>query len=62
MFRFSDIIEIGGENKNVTHKGISEGEEVSENRDDTKTEYASDENPLKINRSTSNETTLVSEI
>ena len=62
MFRFSHIIEIGRENKNVTHKGISDGKEVSENRDDTKAEYASDENPLKMHRSTSNETTLVSEI
>ena len=35
---------------------------MSENRNDTETEYASVEDHLKMHRAASNETTLVSEI
>ena len=60
MFRFSDIAEI--QNKNVTEKNISDGKEVSENKNDTETDYASVEDPLNMYYSASNEATLVSEI
>ena len=62
MFRFSYILEVQGQNKNVTEKIISDRKEVSENRNDTETEYASVEDPLNMCRTASNETTLVSEI
>ena len=62
MFRSSDVVEIQGQNKNVTEKNISDRKEGSENRNDTETEYASIEDPLNIYRTASNETSLVSEI
>ena len=58
MFKSSDIVEIQGQNKNVTEKNISDRKEGSENRNDT----ASSEDPLNIYRTVSNETSLVSEI
>ena len=48
----------------VTEKIILDGKEMRENINDTESEtkYASGEDPLKILRTTSNETTLISEI
>ena len=62
MFRFSDIGEIQGQDKNVTEKVISDRKEVIENRSDTETEHASVEDPLNMHRTASNKPTLVSEI
>ena len=61
MISFSDIVEIQGQNKNVTQKIISDRKELSETRNDTEKEYASVKDPLNLQRTSSNETTLVSE-
>ena len=57
MFRLFEIVEIQGENKNVTEKIISNRKEMSENRNDTETEYASIKDLLNMHRTPSNETT-----
>ena len=62
MFKFSDIIEIQGQNKNVTEKIISGRKEVGEEGNDTETKHASVEDSLNMCKTASNETTLVSEI
>ena len=64
MFKFSDIVEIQGETGSVTEKNISDGKEMIENvnYNRSETEFASVEDPLKMYRTASNETTLVSEI
>ena len=62
MFRFSDIIEIQGENKTVTEKGIFNRTEMNESINNTETGYGLVEVPLSMHRSVSNETTLISEI
>ena len=62
MFRFSDIVEIQGRNKNVTEKIISDGKEVRVNRNNTETDYDSVEDPLNTHRTASNDTALVFEI
>ena len=46
MFRFSDTIEIQGENERATEKIISDRIEISVSINDTETEYASVEDPL----------------
>ena len=61
MISFSDIVEIQGQNKNVTQKIIPDRKELSETRNDTEKEYASVKDPLNLQRTSSNETTLVSE-
>ena len=62
-FKFSDIVEIQGHSEWVTEKHVSSGKEMTENINDrSKTEFASDEDPLKMHRTASNEITLVSEI
>ena len=48
MFRISNIAEIQGQNNNVTEKIISHRKNVSENRNDTDTEYVSVEDPLNM--------------
>ena len=48
MFRISNIAEIQGQNNNVTEKIISHLKKVSENRNDTDTEYVSVEDPLNM--------------
>ena len=48
--------------KVLLKKNTSDGKEMSENMNDNKIGYASVEDPLNIHRSTSNDTTLVSEI
>lgn len=64
MSRFSNIVEIREENLSVTEKNIyiyiSEGEEISENMNDTEIEYDLVEGPINIDRS-SNERTRVSQ-
>ena len=62
MFRFSDIIEIQGENKTVTEKRIFNRTEMNESINNTETGYGLVEVPLSMHRSVSNETTLISEI
>ena len=57
MFRLFEIVEIQGENKNVTEKIISNRKEMSENRNDTETEYASIKDLLNMHKTPSNETT-----
>ena len=47
-FTFSDIVEIQGQNKTVTEKIISDRKKISENRNDTETEYDSVEDPLNM--------------
>ena len=47
-FKFSDIVEIQGQNKNVNEKIISDRKKISENRNDTETEYDSVEDPLNM--------------
>ena len=61
MFRFFDIVEIEGANQNATVKITLDGKEGSEIRNDTNTEYASAEDPLKMRGPALNETTLASE-
>ena len=65
MFRFSDInVEIQGENEmSVTEKIILDGKEMRENINDTENEkeFASDEDPLNMHRTASNEETLITE-
>ena len=61
MSRFSNIVEIREENLSATEKkNILEGEEISENMNDTEIEYDLVEDPLNIHRS-SNERTHVSQ-
>ena len=62
MFRFFEIVEIQGENESATEKIMSDSTEISESINDTKTEYASVEDPLSMYRTASNETILISEI
>ena len=40
IFRFPDIVENPGQNKNVTEKIISDGKEVSEKRNGTETDFS----------------------
>ena len=53
MFRFSDIVEFQGQNKNITEKVISDRKKVIENKNDTETEYASVEELLNMHRTAS---------
>ena len=65
MFRFSNInFEIQGENESIAKKIILDGKEMRENINhiESRTEYASVEGPLNMHRTSSNKTTLISEI
>ena len=53
MFRFSDIVEFQGQNKNITEKVISDRKKVIENKNDTETEYVSVEELLNMHRTAS---------
>ena len=59
MLKFSDFVEMQGETEKGTAESICN---VKENVNESKTEYASVEDPLNIHRTVSNETTLVSDI
>ena len=62
MVKCSDIVEIQGENKTVTEKGIFNRTEMNESTNNSETGYGLVEDPLSMHRSVSNETTLISEI
>ena len=66
MFRFSDILEIQGENESITEKNISGEKKMSENihaeNIKPETEHASVEDPLNMYITALNEATLVSKI
>ena len=63
MFKFSDIVEIQGQSDCVTEKNVSYAKKMTENINDrSETEFTSFKNSLNTHRTTSNETTLVSEI
>ena len=63
MFSFSDIVETQRESEFVTEKNVSDGKEMSKNINDrSQTEFASVQDPLNMQRTTLNKTTLVSEI
>ena len=59
---FSDIVEINGKNENVNGKIVSDGKETSEKINDTESaaDYVPVENSLNMNRTTSNNKTLLS--
>ena len=59
MFKFSYFVEMQGETEKGTAESICN---AKENVNESETEYASVEDPLKIQRTVSNETTLVSDI
>ena len=59
MLKFSDFVEMQGETEKGTAESICN---AKENVNESKTEYASVEDPLNIHRTASNETTLVSDI
>ena len=63
MFRFSEIVEMQGESKNDT-ENISDGKEMTENINKTRSETKLDsvEDPLNMNRTTSIEKTLTSKV
>ena len=63
MFKFSDIAETQEETKSVIEKNISYGKEMRDNITVTRseTEFASVEDPLNMQWTASNETTLLSE-
>ena len=67
MFKSSDIVEIQGQNSNVTEETISDKKEMSESIytesiNDTETEYASVEDLLNMHMTASKVTTLISMI
>ena len=64
MFKLSNIIEIQWETERIIEKNISDGKEMNKNinYNISETEFASVEDLLNMYRTTSNETTLVSEI
>ena len=65
MFRFSNInLEIHGENESIAKKVILDWKEMRENINhiESRTEYASVEDPLNMHRTASNKATLISEI
>ena len=62
MFKFFYIVEAQGEKEDVTEKVISDGKKMSENINDTETEYATIEDPLSLHRTSSNATSVISEI
>ena len=59
---FSDIVEINGKNESVNGKIVSDGKETREKINDTESaaDYVPVENPLNMNRTTSNNKTLLS--
>ena len=59
MFKFSDFVERQGETEKGTAESICN---AKENVNESETEYASVEEPLNTHRTSSNETTLVSDI
>ena len=59
MFKFSDIVEVQEETEKGTAESICN---AKANVNKTETEYVSVEDPLNIHRTTSNETSLVSDI
>ena len=63
MFKLSDIVEIQWETERIIEKNISDGKEMNKNinYNISETEFASVEDLLNMYRTTSNETTLVSE-
>ena len=64
MFKCSNFVQIQGRTENITEKNISDGKEMSENTNGTKskTEFASVEDPLVTHITVSNEKNIVSEI
>ena len=61
MCRFSDILEILGENQSATENVILDGKETSGSINDIETKYTSVEDVINKRKTASNETT-VSEI
>ena len=62
MCRFSDILEILGENQSATENVILDGKETSGSINDIETEYTSVEDVINKRKPVSNETTVVTEI
>ena len=63
MFTFSDIVKIQGQSECVSKKNVSNRKESTENINDrSETEFALVEDPLNMQRTVSNKTTLVSDI
>ena len=62
MFRFSDIVEVQGENWSATEKNISDRTEIMKSKSDTETEHGSVEDPRSMHRTAPIETTVISYI
>ena len=63
MFTCTDIVELKGQSECVAEKNVSDGKEMSKNINDrSETEIALVDDPLNMQGTASNETTLVSEI
>ena len=62
MFRFSDIVQIQGENEGIADKNFLDGKRKRESITETDTEYSSVEYLINMHRIASNQTSLVPKI